>query len=125
MKINDLAECNIFDTFLLTKKLMLEFSFGRVIDRQQKCKNDVTSDKETNSSNNCKKVNSESSSGRDKAKATKQSEKDGEKNGAHHLENNTDRSATNGIKDSSDEEVYEDDTDIDEVSICQHAVVCY
>ena len=34
-----------------------------------------------------------------------------------------DRSTSNGHKDSSDDEIYEADTDIDEVSFDQHAVV--
>lgn len=87
----------------------------KVLDKQQKNKPDVTSDTEARITNSFKKDSSESSSERDKATTTKPSEKDGkryERN--HHLGNNKDSSTTNGVNDSTDEEIYDDDTDIDE-----------
>ncbi|KAK8380787.1 hypothetical protein O3P69_008018 [Scylla paramamosain] len=89
----------------------------KVIDKQQKNKPDVTSDNEARTTNSSKRNSGGSSSERDKVITIKPSEKDSERHEyerSHHPENNKDCSTTNGIKDSSDEEIYDDDTDIDE-----------
>lgn len=80
---------------------MCVLSLGRVLERQQqKLHND--DDGEAKSSNNAQNHN--------KTKETRESGKDT-------LPNICESLTTNGLKDNTDDEVYEDDTDIDEVSI--------